>query len=113
MQSISQNLNTQRKEADGFQQKTKHQKVSVIYHSSLQKPIMARWGLLADRHGLPIRDYWQTVDKICTRLPKSYCWQTPGALYKRETITALFKRLRQRASACHLQPVTFPQVPGG
>ena len=64
-------------------------------------------------YGLPIRDYWQTVDKICKRLPKSYCWQTPGALYKRETITALFKRLRQRASACHLQPVTFPLVPGG
>ena len=61
MQSISQNLNTQRKEADGFQQKTKHQKVSVIDHSSLQKPIMARWGLLADRYGLPIIDYWQTV----------------------------------------------------
>ena len=32
---------------------------------------------------------------------------------KEQQFTALFKRLRQRASAFHLQPVTFPQVPGG
>ena len=25
------------------------------------------WELLADRYGLPIRDYWQTVHKICKR----------------------------------------------
>ena len=30
-----------------------------------KKRYLERWGLLADRYGLPIRDYWQTVQKIC------------------------------------------------
>ena len=74
--------------------------------------------LLADRYGLPIRDHWQTVrsankrlladhsQNIANGLPKSYCWQTTGALHKRATITALFKRLWQSASALHLQAST-------
>ena len=57
--------------------------------------------LLADRYGLPIRGYWQTVTvrqlEVIGRpfekyvLPISSCWQTPDALYKKATITALFK----------------------
>ena len=55
--------------------------------------------------------YWQTVTvcqlqvigrpftKYVNVLPISSCWQTPDVLYKRATITALFKRLRQCASA--------------
>ena len=37
--------------------------------------------------------------KCVNVMPKSSCRQTPVALYNRATITALFKRLRQRASA--------------
>ena len=63
-----------------------------------------RWGLLADRYGLPIKGYWQTVTvcqleiigrpftKFVNVMPKSSCWQTPVALYNRATMTALFKR---------------------
>ena len=29
-----------------------------------KKRYLERWGLLADRYGLPIRDYWKTVQKI-------------------------------------------------
>ena len=29
---------------------------------------LKRWGLLADRYGLPIRDYWQTVWSANKRL---------------------------------------------
>ena len=63
------------------------------------------WGLLADRYGLPIKGYKQTVTvcqletigrpftKYVKVLPISSCWQTPDAP------AALFKRWRQRASA--------------
>ena len=37
--------------------------------------------------------------KFVNVMPKSSCRQTPVALYNRAAITALFKRLRQRASA--------------
>ena len=32
------------------------------------QPFLCRWGLLADRYGLPIRDYWQTVRSANKRL---------------------------------------------
>ena len=63
-------------------------------------------GLLEGRYGLPIKGYWQTVTvcqleiigrpftKYVNGLPISSCRQTPDALYKRATITGVFKRLR-------------------
>ena len=60
-----------------------------IYSTTLQKHWNVYWwGLLADRYGLPKRDYWQTVHKICKRSANPYL------------------------GACHLRPATFPKVPG-
>ena len=67
-------------------------------------------GLLEGRYGLPIKGYWQTITvcqlevigrpfaKYVFVLIISSCWQTPDALYKRATNTALFERLRLCAS---------------
>ena len=78
------------------------------------------WGLLADRYGLPIRGYWQTVmvcqleiiGRPCTiylnGLSIISYWQTPDALHKRATITALYKRWWQCACACLM---LFPAAP--
>ena len=63
-------------------------------------------GLLEGRYNLPIKGYWQTVTvcqleiigrpftKFVNVMPQSSCWQTPDALYKRATFTALFKPFR-------------------
>ena len=85
----------------------------VLYPGASFPQIFLRWGLLADRYGLPIRDYWQTVHKISKRSAEILLLADPWCLVQKSNCYRTVKKLRQRASACHLRPVTFPQVPGG
>ena len=44
------------------------QKLELDMMGVIGRPLWsANLRLLADRYGLPIRDYWQTVHKICKR----------------------------------------------
>ena len=41
---------------------------STVSTLIINSPCKERWGLLADRYGLPIRGYWQTVWSANKRL---------------------------------------------
>ena len=53
-----------------------HRKAS-LKHILEQGAFVKRWGLLADRYGLPIRDYWQTVHKICEQFANLFLLADP------------------------------------
>ena len=76
------------------------------------QPFLCRWGLLADRYGLPIRDYWQTVHKICKRSAKILLLADPWCFVQKSNYYRTVQKLRQRTYACHLNQLLFLQVPG-
>ena len=71
-----------------------------------------RWGLLADRmvcqlkvigrlYGLPIRDYWQTVPKICKRSANLFLLADPWCSVQKSNYYRTVQNLRQCTCACH------------
>ena len=70
------------------------------------------WGLLADRYGLPIGDYWQTVHNICKWSANLLLLADPWCSIQK-SIYYCTPQLRQRASARHLQIATFSPGTGG
>ena len=74
----------------------------------IDQSIIIRWGLLADRMVCQQEIIGRPCTKYLNGLSITSYWQTPDALHKRATITALYKRWWQCACACQM---LFPAAP--
>ena len=72
------------------------QTLDLVMMGVINSPLWsANKRLMADRYSLPIRDYWQTIHKICKHSAIFFLLADPWSSVQKSTITALFKRLQQ------------------
>ena len=72
-----------------------------------QTVMVCQLEIIGRLYGLPIRDYWQTVHKICKRSANPFLLADPRYSIQKSNYYRTVQKLRQRKSACHLQPATF------